>query len=293
MRRGTLDIIEFDPRRMTPAAASPPPAPFETDTQLDLLSHLRHRHRAAISVAAGLSVLVLHALVLLPAFWGRSSRPDPRRFGTPSIIHAVLIDDRSTNAITPPALSSPSLLPVSVNVPELPNRKDTNSGLAALYGRYLGQIHARISRAWLRPRTTIGASHFHCRVEIWQQRDGTVQTVTLQDCNGSIRWQQSLVKAIEHASPLPAPPDPAVFAYRVVLRFQAVAFEPGQPADGYEPARPTPTAANEASAALAQIRSLRALGLHAPSGIELSISGSAVQVEQVTTRAQSRTSRIH
>ena len=43
-----------------------------------------------------------------------------------------------------------------------------------LYGRYVGQIRARIERAWLRPCSLIGASSFTCVVQIVQDRVGTV-----------------------------------------------------------------------------------------------------------------------
>ena len=281
MPRGTLEIIEFEPRRMAPAAASASTSLPDTPTQLDVLSQLRLRYRAATSMAAALTVLVLHVLVLAPVLWGGSAAHEVERFGTPNPIQAVLIDDQSGVAITPPAPAPPLLQPVSVNLAEIPARKTTDPGLAALYGRYLEQIHARIDRAWLRPRTAIGADIFRCEVEIGQRRDGIVETVTLRQCNGTVRWQQSLVRGIEEASPIPAPPDPAVFAGRVVLHFEAVAYVRGRPAQNFEPMLPVLAADNEATSAVALIRSLRqpTKGPHALSVIELRIRGSRIEVE--------------
>ncbi len=102
-------------------------------------------------------------------------------------------------------------------------------------GRYIGQINARIDRAWMRPRTPIGAPTFSCRVRIAQDHTGQVLAVTLERCNGDARWRRSLVRAIELASPLPAPPDPAVFAPIVHMSFEALAYRPGAPAGEYEP----------------------------------------------------------
>ncbi len=107
---------------------------------------------------------------------------------------------------------------------------------AALFGRYLGQIQARIERAWVRPRSAIGAELFECRVQILQSRSGNVLEVTLQRCNADARWQVSLVRAIERASPLPAPPDPAVFAESLQLSFESAAYVPGGNVEGFEPA---------------------------------------------------------
>jgi hypothetical protein len=106
---------------------------------------------------------------------------------------------------------------------------------ALLFGRYVGQIKARIQRAWLRPRTAIGAALFNCRLQITQDRRGNAKETTLQKCNGDYRWHLSLVEAIQRASPLPAPPDPSAFADAVTLEFESAAFVAGQSHEGFEP----------------------------------------------------------
>src|SRR6185437_12842815 len=67
---------------------------------------------------------------------------------------------------------------------------------------------------------------------------GNVEETTLQSCNGDARWQLSLVEAIQTASPLPAPPDPSVFADAVVMQFTSQGYVPGGTAIGFEPAAP-------------------------------------------------------
>jgi hypothetical protein len=52
-------------------------------------------------------------------------------------------------------------------------------------------------------------------------------SIELRHCNGNDRWQRSLVSAIEHASPLPAPPIPSVFARMLVLNFSSSAWQEG------------------------------------------------------------------
>jgi hypothetical protein len=108
-----------------------------------------------------------------------------------------------------------------------------DKGHEALFGRYIGQITARIERAWMRPRTPIGASLFTCRVEIVQDH-GVVKEVTLRRCNGDFRWQTSLVRGIQTASPLPAPPDADLYQNRLILDFSAAGFSPGD-TEGFEP----------------------------------------------------------
>jgi TonB C terminal len=151
------------------------------------------------------------------------------------------------------------------------------AGHARLFGRYLGQIQARIERAWMRPRTAIGATLFSCRVQIAQDRRGNVKETALQHCNGDHRWQQSLVAAIQTASPLPAPPDPSAFADAVTLEFESTPYVAGQSDQGFEPeTRETLAAAAEARSRgqlLDFERQLRSGAGSAGNSIDLRISG--------------------
>jgi hypothetical protein len=115
--------------------------------------------------------------------------------------------------------------------------------LSKLYGQYVGQISSRIERAWQRPRTPIGAPAFSCQVRIVQDTMGNVREATLVQCNGDARWQSSLVRAIQSASPLPAPPDPDVSSSTLHMAFNGESYSPEKSADQYEP---------EASARLVQ-----------------------------------------
>lgn len=120
------------------------------------------------------------------------------------------------------------------------------AGRALLFGRYSGQIQARIERAWQRPRSPVNVedsrpsgpnvaqADFRCQVRILQDNHGAVQEVQMLNCNGSVIWQQSLVTAILSASPLPAPPDPAVFTRSLTMTFEGQAYTPGSSTDGYD-----------------------------------------------------------
>jgi len=127
---------------------------------------------------------------------------------------------------------------------------DNNDGAerARLYGIYSGQIQARIERIWTRPRTPVNdvssstktkdaVDYFHCQVQVVQDSDGNVREVLLPNCNGSPAWQHSLVIAIQHASPLPAPPSPKVFTRSLSLDFTGYRYIAGAPEEGYEIAR--------------------------------------------------------
>lgn len=145
--------------------------------------------------------------------------------------------------------------PEAVNLETLPlgegqNSNPVNSGeqgaeLARLFGIYTGQIQARIDRVWRRPRTRVneeasdkkagmGEESFQCEAQIVQDNTGNVQEILLPRCNGSLQWQHSLIVAIQQASPLPAPPDPAVFERSVTLRFLGLSYVKGVAEDEYE-----------------------------------------------------------
>lgn len=97
-----------------------------------------------------------------------------------------------------------------------------------LFGRYVNQIAQRINRAWVRPGID-GSQAFKCRAQIVQSRAGTVLEVTLVSCDSSPDWQQSLVNAIQAASPLPAPASTSVFTRSLVLDFTSAALPDGSP----------------------------------------------------------------
>jgi hypothetical protein len=106
----------------------------------------------------------------------------------------------------------------------------------------------------------------------------------LLQCHGDARWKLSLVHAVEAASPLPAPPNPAVFTRHVLLQFRAMAYSAGAPADLYEP-----PAVQVADTRLGEdgqrsqnaIEALRAAARapHSHKVLELRIEGSKAEVE--------------
>lgn len=120
---------------------------------------------------------------------------------------------------------------------------------AQMFGRYRGQINARIERAWRKPRSGVSdprevmppgvpaaasPQRFHCDAQIAQDMQGNVTEIQLANCNGTVAWQMSLVAAIQQASPLPAPPTPSVFSNTLTLSFDSEPFREGLRADGFE-----------------------------------------------------------
>jgi TonB C terminal len=137
--------------------------------------------------------------------------------------------------LTPPSL--PSISFDGADLPAAAPETTANAGDAAervlMFGRYTGQISARIERAWEKPKSpvnklsterswvAIDPDTFVCQVQIRQDNRGNVQEVLLLACNGTEAWRHSLVIAINQSSPLPAPPIPTVFQRTLTMTFSA------------------------------------------------------------------------
>ena len=89
------------------------------------------------------------------------------------------------------------------------------SGLAA---QWSAAIRARVERAWIRPDSA--RPGLDCTVAVTQAPGGTVLRVAVRTCNGDEAVRQSIEDAVLRASPLPAPPDPALFERELLLRFR-------------------------------------------------------------------------
>jgi len=108
---------------------------------------------------------------------------------------------------------------------------------AALLGRYMGHVMARIDRVWQRPRFAVAFGHFDCRARITQDRDGNVLDIGLAPCDPDLRWRNSLVAAIRRSAPISSPPEPWLFTSTITLQFTADQYSAGvTPEYLYEPA---------------------------------------------------------
>jgi colicin import membrane protein len=79
-------------------------------------------------------------------------------------------------------------------------------------------LRAHIERQWRRPATArVG---IRCVVLVDQVPGGEVVNARISECNGDDAVRQSIEAAVFRASPLPAPPDPALFERRLELVFE-------------------------------------------------------------------------
>lgn len=79
-------------------------------------------------------------------------------------------------------------------------------------------IQARIQRAWIRPESA--RAGLDCTVIVNQVPGGEVTGVRIGACNGDDVVRQSIEAAVYRASPLPQPPDPALFERTIEVRFK-------------------------------------------------------------------------
>lgn len=95
--------------------------------------------------------------------------------------------------------------------------KAHDARLASLQQRYVALIQQKVHNNWIPPAST--PDNLRCVVLVSQVPGGTVTDVNFGDCNGDDTVRESIRTAVYKASPLPAPPDPALFDKSVKFIF--------------------------------------------------------------------------
>jgi colicin import membrane protein len=84
--------------------------------------------------------------------------------------------------------------------------------------RWHAAIVARIQRAWIKPASA--QPGISCIVSVTQVPGGEVTSVRVESCNGGdAALRESVERAVYSSSPLPSPPDPALFERNLELTF--------------------------------------------------------------------------
>ena len=87
-----------------------------------------------------------------------------------------------------------------------------------LADQYRASLMNRIKHAWIKPPSArLGID---CRVVVTQVAGGEVTSAHVTTCNGDAAVRQSIENAVYRASPLPDPPDPALFQRQLVFEFK-------------------------------------------------------------------------
>jgi len=93
----------------------------------------------------------------------------------------------------------------------------TSAGFQSLKASYVQAIQAHVEQRWFEPPGT--GPGLSCTVFVSQIPGGEVVGMRFGPCNGGAAVRQSIETAVRNASPLPAPPQPALFEREVRLIF--------------------------------------------------------------------------
>jgi colicin import membrane protein len=88
---------------------------------------------------------------------------------------------------------------------------------AGLLDEYILMIENRIERNWNQPLSV--QPGLDCIVNVVQLPSGDVMSATVASCNGDAAVVRSIERAVMDASPLPKPPNPALFERNLRVRF--------------------------------------------------------------------------
>jgi colicin import membrane protein len=92
-----------------------------------------------------------------------------------------------------------------------------SAGFQSLKARYVRAIQAHVEQRWYEPPGV--AQGLSCTIYVTQIPGGEVVGMRFGSCNGGAAVRQSIETAVRNASPLPAPPEPALFEREVELVF--------------------------------------------------------------------------
>jgi len=89
---------------------------------------------------------------------------------------------------------------------------------AGLYDQYVRMLESRIKQHWNRPLSA--RPGLDCVVRVVQLPTGDVMSATVASCNGDEAVRRSIERAVMDASPLPKPPNPALFERNLNVNFR-------------------------------------------------------------------------
>ncbi len=92
-----------------------------------------------------------------------------------------------------------------------------SAGFQSLKASYVRAIQAHVEQRWYEPPGV--AQGLSCTIYVTQIPGGEVVGMRFGSCNGGAAVRQSIETAIRKASPLPPPPEPALFEREVELVF--------------------------------------------------------------------------
>jgi colicin import membrane protein len=95
--------------------------------------------------------------------------------------------------------------------------QQTGAAASGLKAQYVAAIQAHVERRWFRPPGIRPGTN--CTVHVLQIPGGEVVGLRFGECAGGEALRRSIETAVQNASPLPAPPEPALFEREIRLVF--------------------------------------------------------------------------
>lgn len=167
--------------------------------------------------AALLSVLLTPAIPPLL----REGATGPGRSGGDfrSDVALIELEPEAPRVTAPPVITLPTQVAVmDVAMPALDLGALEPTAEEKLRGIYLGQVRARIERAWESAASRASAQDTAgCEVRVTQDARGGVLDVGFGDCQVESPERDALIRIIRGAAPLPAPPSDLPFSAQVIL----------------------------------------------------------------------------
>jgi colicin import membrane protein len=93
----------------------------------------------------------------------------------------------------------------------------SSAGFQSLKASYVRAIQVHVEQRWFEPPGL--ATGLSCTIYVTQIPGGDVVGTRFGTCNGNVAARQSIENAVRNASPLPPPPEPALFEREVELVF--------------------------------------------------------------------------
>jgi hypothetical protein len=132
--------------------------------------------------------------------------PAPREFTPPLVTTLQIVTPMTIDLPTLPTLPTLELEPAELSAAE------------QLQGLYLGQVRARISRAWEALGAGPSPTLPDCLVNVTQDLRGQVLDVAITGCSVDDLSKAQVLRAVRAAAPLPAPPAGLPFRSQVEFR---------------------------------------------------------------------------
>ncbi len=154
-----------------------------------------------------LIVALLQAHVTAPLLEG--ARVPGTGGGESQRLEVVLLEPTPPHVVPPATTVAEIVMPPMLDFATSPSvgmEPAELSNDSRLQGLYLGQVRARIGRAWEALGAPTAADLPDCTIHVTQDRGGQVLDVAVTNCAVDALARAQITRAVRAAAPLPAPP---------------------------------------------------------------------------------------